>query len=70
MAEAVTAGRRGVLLPEGRGDAAPVVRLCAPRASLSKPVRLLHEHLQARCAALLTRAPWAQRAAEGVSSSA
>ncbi|BCY00682.1 LysR family transcriptional regulator [Stutzerimonas stutzeri] len=70
IADDVTAGRLRVLLPECLGEAAPLGLLCAHRAQLSKPVRLLHEHLQARCADLLTRAPWAQRAAEGVSSSA
>ena len=64
IADDVTAGRLRVLLPECLGEAAPLGLLCAHRAQLSKPVRLLHEHLQARCAALLTRAPWAQRAAE------
>ncbi len=70
IADDVAAGRLRGLLPECLGEAAPLGLLCAHRAQLSKPVRLLHEHLQARCAALLTRAPWAQRAAEGVSSSA
>jgi len=54
----VAVGRLQVLLPDCLGEAAPLNLLCAHRAQLSKPVRLLHEHLQTRCKALLARAPW------------
>ncbi|BFN26762.1 HTH-type transcriptional regulator DmlR [Pseudomonas sp. SCT] len=58
IADDVAAGRLQVLLSDCLGEAAPLNLLCAHRAQLSKPVRLLHEHLQVRCARLLLRAPW------------
>ncbi len=58
IADDVAAGRLQVLLPDCLGEAAPLSLLCAHRAQLSKPVRLLHGHLQTRCKALLARAPW------------
>ncbi|MDA7088035.1 LysR family transcriptional regulator [Pseudomonas sp. SA3-5] len=54
----VQAGRLKVLLPEWRGEATPLNLICAHRAQLSKPVHLLREFVQSRCAALLARAPW------------
>lgn len=59
VAADVQAGRLRVLLPELRGEAAPLNLICAHRAQLSKPVHLLRELLQARCGELLARAPWA-----------
>jgi len=61
IAADVAAGRLRVLLPERLGEAAPLSLLCAHRAQLSKPIRLLREHLQLRCAELLQRAPWQKR---------
>lgn len=58
IAADVAAGRLCVLLPGCLGEAAPLSLLCAHRAQLSKPVRLLREHLQGRCAELLQQAPW------------
>jgi DNA-binding transcriptional LysR family regulator len=58
IADDVAAGHLQVLLPDCLGEAAPLSLLCAHRAQLSKPVRLLHAHLQMQCAELLERAPW------------
>ena len=58
IADDVAAGRLQVLLPELGGEPAPLNLLCAHRAQLSQPVRLLREHLQQRCAELLAPAPW------------
>lgn len=58
IADDVAAGRLQVLLPELGGEPAPLNLLCAHRAQLSQPVRLLQEHLQQRCAELLAPAPW------------
>ncbi|MGH8355675.1 MAG: LysR substrate-binding domain-containing protein [Pseudomonas sp.] len=58
VAADVQAGRLRVLLPALRGEAAPLNLICAHRAQLSKPVHLLRELLQARCAELLVKAPW------------
>ena len=58
IADDVAAGRLQVLLPGCLGEAAPLNLLCAHRAQLSKPVRLLREYLQERCMCLLSRAPW------------
>jgi DNA-binding transcriptional LysR family regulator len=46
----VRAGRLKVLMPELRGELAPLNLLCAHRAQLSKPVNLLLEMLRERCA--------------------
>ena len=54
----VQAGRLKVLLPRWRGEATPLNLICTHRAQLSKPVLLLREFVQARCAELLARAPW------------
>ncbi|MDD2159138.1 LysR family transcriptional regulator [Pseudomonas sp. MIL19] len=54
----VLAGRLQVLLPELRGEPTPLNLICAHRAQLSKPVLLLREFVQARCAELLADAPW------------
>lgn len=58
VADDVVAGRLRVLLPGCLGEAAPLSLLCAHRAQLSKPVRLLRDYLQQRCSALLAQAPW------------
>ncbi|WP_312763545.1 LysR family transcriptional regulator [Stutzerimonas balearica] len=58
IADDVAAGRLQVLLPELGGEPAPLNLLCAHRAQLSQPVRLLREHLQQRCAELLASSPW------------
>ncbi|MDR7026002.1 LysR family transcriptional regulator [Pseudomonas peli] len=54
----VRAGRLQVLLPELRGEPTPLNLICAHRAQLSKPVLLLREFVQLRCAELLADAPW------------
>lgn len=54
----VRAGRLQVLLPELRGEPTPLNLICAHRAQLSKPVLLLREFVQARCAELLAQASW------------
>ncbi|MCG4454487.1 MULTISPECIES: LysR family transcriptional regulator [unclassified Pseudomonas] len=54
----VQAGRLKVLLPGWQGEATPLNLICAHRAQLSKPVHLLREFVQVRCAALLAQAPW------------
>lgn len=54
----VQAGRLRVLLPHNLGEPTPLYLICAHRAQLSKPVHLLREFVQARCAQLLATAPW------------
>ncbi|WP_167147499.1 LysR family transcriptional regulator [Pseudomonas sp. OTU750018] len=54
----VRAGRLQVLLSELRGEPTPLNLICAHRAQLSKPVLLLREFVQLRCAELLAQAPW------------
>jgi DNA-binding transcriptional LysR family regulator len=54
----VRAGRLKVVLPEWRGEPAPLKLICAHRAQLSKPVLLLREFVQTRCTELLAHAPW------------
>ncbi|MCY1185190.1 hypothetical protein D9M73_259490 [compost metagenome] len=56
VAADVQAGRLQVLLPHLRGERAPLNLLCAHRAQLSKPVRLLGDMLKARCGLLLAKA--------------
>ena len=53
----VLAGRLQVLLPELRCERAPLNLLCAHRAQLSKPVNLLRDMLNRRCAELGRLAP-------------
>lgn len=48
----VRAGRLIVLMPELVGERAPLNMLCAHRAQLSKPVKLLRDMLGERCAEL------------------
>ncbi|OEC33555.1 DNA-binding transcriptional regulator, LysR family [Pseudomonas cuatrocienegasensis] len=55
----VQAGRLQVLLSHSLGEATPLYLVCAHRAQLSKPVHLLRDFVQARCAGLLAQAPWA-----------
>ncbi|WP_263140596.1 LysR family transcriptional regulator [Pseudomonas sp. RIT-PI-AD] len=59
----LAAGRLELALEELRGEAAPLNLICAHRAQLSEPVRLLQAFLRQRCAELLARAPWAERPA-------
>ncbi|YCH22667.1 LysR family transcriptional regulator [Pseudomonas sp. D1-3] len=54
----VRAGRLQVLLPEVLGEPTPLNLICTHREQLSKPVHLLREFVQARCAELLAQAPW------------
>jgi len=58
VADDVRAGRLKVLLGQWWGEAAPLNLICAHRAQLSKPVHLLREFIQVRCAELLADAPW------------
>ncbi|AYC31490.1 LysR family transcriptional regulator [Pseudomonas cavernae] len=58
VAADVQAGRLQLALGDYLGEPTPLNLLCAHRAQLSKPVRLLREFLQARCAELLAQAPW------------
>ncbi|RJG13350.1 LysR family transcriptional regulator [Pseudomonas cavernicola] len=58
VADDVQAGRLRVLLPELRGELAPLNLVCTHRAQLSKAVHLLREFIQRRCAELLVRKPW------------
>lgn len=58
LAGDVQAGRLKVLLPQWLGEQTPLNLICAHRAQLSKPVHLLREFVQARCAGLLAQAPW------------
>ncbi|WP_277590353.1 LysR substrate-binding domain-containing protein [Pseudomonas chlororaphis] len=57
VAADVLAGRLKVLLPELRCEWAPLNLLCAHRAQLSKPVKLLRDKLQARCAEVSAHYP-------------
>ncbi|MGH8433485.1 MAG: LysR family transcriptional regulator [Pseudomonas sp.] len=58
VADDVQAGRLQVLLPELRGELAPLNLICTHRAQLSKAVHLLREFVQRRCAELLAQKPW------------
>ncbi|MGN8274402.1 LysR family transcriptional regulator [Pseudomonas sp. SMV71] len=53
----VLAGRLKILLPHLQCERAPLNLLCAHRAQLSKPINLLREMLQVRCAQLTARFP-------------
>ncbi|CAN1596531.1 LysR family transcriptional regulator [Pseudomonas sp. B21-028] len=53
----VLAGRLKILLPHLHCERAPLNLLCAHRAQLSKPVKLLREMLQARCGELTAQFP-------------
>lgn len=61
VAADVQAGRLELALASYAGEATPLNLICAHRAQLSKPVLLLREFLQQRCAVLLAQAPWLQR---------
>lgn len=52
VADDVTAGRLEVLLPDWRGERAPLNLICADRRLLSPAVQALREFLTERCAAL------------------
>ncbi|WP_044873957.1 LysR family transcriptional regulator [Pseudomonas sp. LFM046] len=54
----VQSGRLELALPQYLGQATPLNLICAHRAQLSKPVRLLREFVQARCSLQLVGAPW------------
>ncbi len=56
----VHAGRLTVLLPDLQGEPTPLNLICTHREQLSKPVHLLRDFVQARCAELLAQAPWAR----------
>lgn len=56
----VHAGRLNVLLPDLLGEPTPLNLICTHREQLSKPVHLLRDFVQARCAELLAQAPWAR----------
>lgn len=58
VAADVHAGRLQLALGDWRGEPTPLNLICTHRAQLSKPVRLLRDYLQARCAELLVGAPW------------
>lgn len=60
VAQDVQAGRLVVVLPEMRGEAAPLNLICAHRAHLGETLRLLREHLTERCRVLLDQATFAQ----------
>lgn len=53
----VLAGRLKILLPHLQCERAPLNLLCAHRAQLSKPIKLLRDMLQARCGELTARFP-------------
>ncbi|SCW91540.1 MULTISPECIES: LysR family transcriptional regulator [unclassified Pseudomonas] len=53
----VLAGRLKILLPHLHCERAPLNLLCAHRAQLSKPIKLLRDMLQARCGELTARFP-------------
>ncbi|MGC5699710.1 LysR family transcriptional regulator [Pseudomonas sp. NFXW11] len=57
VAADVLEGRLRILLPELQCERAPLNLLCAHRAQLSKPVKLLRDMLQARCAEISVRRP-------------
>ncbi|MBD9485579.1 LysR family transcriptional regulator [Pseudomonas sp. PDM14] len=57
----VKAGRLTLALDGYLGEPTPLNLICAHRAQLSKPVHLLREFLQQRCAELLAQAPWQAR---------
>ncbi|MCW2294189.1 DNA-binding transcriptional LysR family regulator [Pseudomonas sp. BIGb0408] len=57
----VHAGRLTVLLPDLQGEPTPLNLICTHREQLSKPVHLLRDFVQARCAELLAQAPWGAR---------
>lgn len=59
VAPDVQAGRLQLALSDYLGEPTPLNLICAHRDQLSKPVHLLREFLQQRCAALLAQAPWA-----------
>ncbi|WP_027897219.1 LysR family transcriptional regulator [Zestomonas thermotolerans] len=54
----VQAGRLQLALVDYQGEPAPLNLICTHRAQLTRPVRLLRDFLQARCAELLAAAPW------------
>lgn len=58
VAQDVQAGRLVILLPHLQGETAPLNLICAHRAHLDETLRLLREHLVARCHALLELAPF------------
>ncbi|TLX58513.1 LysR family transcriptional regulator [Stutzerimonas nosocomialis] len=58
----VRAGRLKVLFADRLGEPTPLNLICAHRAQLSKPVHLLREFVQARCAELRRDAPWMTQA--------
>lgn len=61
VADDVRDGRLQLAMDGYLGEPTPLNLICAHRAQLSKPVHLLREFLQQRCAELLARAPWQAR---------
>lgn len=59
VAADVQAGRLRVLMSGYLGELTPLNLICAHRSQLSKPVHVLRDFVQARCSALLAKAPWA-----------
>ncbi len=57
VAADVLAGRLQILLPELRCEGASLNQLCTHRANLSKPVKVLRDLLQERCAQISARRP-------------
>lgn len=58
VAQDVEAGRLIVLLPQLRGEGAPLNLICAHRAQMGETLRLLREHLVECCRLLLNDAPF------------
>ncbi|MCE6982700.1 LysR family transcriptional regulator, partial [Pseudomonas frederiksbergensis] len=55
VANDVQAGRLKLLMPQLRGEAAPLNLMCTHRAQLGKPVQLLRNMLRARCQIMLEK---------------
>ncbi|MNT93054.1 transcriptional regulator [compost metagenome] len=55
VANDVQAGRLKLLMPQLRGEAAPLNLMCTHRAQLGKPVQLLRNMLRVRCQAMLEK---------------
>ncbi|WP_435607303.1 LysR family transcriptional regulator [Pseudomonas knackmussii] len=58
VAADVRAGRLEVVLADYQGEPAPLNLFCTHRAQLSRPVTLLREFIQQRCAELQRERPW------------
>ncbi|CAD5107289.1 LysR family transcriptional regulator [Zestomonas carbonaria] len=58
VADDVRDGRLQLAMGEYLGEPTPLNLICTHRAQLTRPVRLLREYLQVRCAEVLAKAPW------------